>query len=191
MTRITLPEPREGARFLPEVFAALRAGDGVLLSGVLYTARDAAHLRLCELLDAGEPLPIEIDGTAVYYAGPTPPPPGAVIGSVGPTTSSRMDFAAPRLIRLGLLCMIGKGARSAEVREAIKERGAVYLAAAGGAGALLGERVVSAETVAFPELGAEAIRRLVVRDFPATVAIDSAGRDLYAEGRASYLDSIK
>ncbi|MDR0446704.1 MAG: FumA C-terminus/TtdB family hydratase beta subunit [Oscillospiraceae bacterium] len=177
---ITLPMTKEAA-------ATLRAGDAVSLSGVIYTARDAAHIRLCELLDAGKPLPIDINGAAIYYAGPTPPPPGFAAGSIGPTTSSRMDFAAPRLIRLGLMCMIGKGARSAEVTEAIRECGAVYLAATGGAGALLAARVVSAETVAFPELGAEAIRRLVVRDFPATVATDSLGGDIYAQGRENYL----
>jgi fumarate hydratase subunit beta len=174
-----------------EDLASLRAGDGVLLSGVLYTARDAAHMRLYELLDSGGPLPFELRGAAVYYAGPTPPPPGFAVGSAGPTTSSRMDFAAPRLIRRGLSCMIGKGARSAEVIEAMKECGAVYLAAVGGAGALLGGRVLSSEVVAFPELGTEAVRRLTVSDFPATVAIDSLGGDIYSEGRAEYLRFIK
>ncbi|MDR2421491.1 MAG: FumA C-terminus/TtdB family hydratase beta subunit [Oscillospiraceae bacterium] len=180
MRRVTLPAGREE-------IARLRAGDGVLLSGVIYTARDAAHMRFRELLDAGKPLPIELRGAAIYYAGPSPAPPGTVTGSIGPTTSSRMDAFAPRLIRLGLLCTIGKGARSEEVIEAIKERCAVYLAAVGGAGALLAERVISSETAAFPELGAEAVRRLIVRDFPATVAVDATGRDIYAEGRAAYL----
>jgi fumarate hydratase subunit beta len=182
MLRVTLPAGRAE-------IARLRAGDGVLLSGVIYTARDAAHMRFCEMLDAGEPLPVGLGGAAIYYAGPSPAPPGAVTGSIGPTTSSRMDAFAPRLIRLGLSCMIGKGPRSAEVIEAMKERGAVYLAAVGGAGALLAGRVVSSEVAAFPELGAEAVRRLVVRDFPATVAVDASGRDIYAEGRAAYLRS--
>ncbi|MDR0839166.1 MAG: Fe-S-containing hydro-lyase [Oscillospiraceae bacterium] len=174
----------------PELTATLRAGDAVALSGVIYTARDAAHKRFCELLDAGLPLPFDIRGATIYYAGPTPAAPGRVIGSVGPTTSYRMDAYAPRLLRLGQLGMIGKGARSAEVADAVRETGAVYFGAVGGAGALLSECVKSSEVVAFDELGAEAVHRLVVEDFPAVVVIDSGGRNLYEEGRAAYLRSV-
>lgn len=171
--------------------AALRAGDTVWLSGVIYTARDAAHKRLCEMAAAGQPLPVPLKNAVIYYAGPTPAPGGAVIGSVGPTTSGRMDAYAPTLLRLGLRGMIGKGARSAAVVDAMRETGAVYLAAIGGAGALIAACVEQAELVCWPELGSEAVRRLVVRDMPLTVAIDSTGKNLYETGPAAYLADIQ
>lgn len=163
-----------------EAIAALRAGDSVLLSGRIYTARDAAHKRIVEAMARGEEPPFAFAGTAVYYAGPTPPRPGAVIGSIGPTTSGRMDAYAPALIRRGLKVMIGKGLRDAEVRRAIAECGGLYLAAIGGAAALISRSVVRAETVAYDDLGTEAVRLLEVRDFPAVVAIDAQGNDIYA-----------
>ncbi len=171
--------------------AGLRAGDTVLLSGVIYTARDAAHKRLCALAAAGEPLPFDVRDAVIYYAGPTPARPGEVIGSVGPTTSGRMDAYAPTLLRLGLAGMIGKGARDAAVVDAMKETGAVYFAAIGGAGALIASCVESAELVCWPELGSEAVRRLVVRGLPLTVAIDSAGGNLYKSGPRAYRESAQ
>ena len=159
---------------------ALHAGDQVQLSGIVYTGRDAAHKRLVAMLDAGEKLPVDLAGQAIYFVGPCPAPPGRPIGSAGPTTSGRMDAYSPRLIRdCGLRGMIGKGGRSAAVIDAMKECGAVYFAAAGGAGALIAQSIVKAEVVAFPDLGPEAIHRLEVRDFPLVVAIDSFGSDLY------------
>ncbi len=162
--------------------ANLRAGDKVLLSGVVYTARDAAHKRIMELLDQDRQLPVDLAGAAIYYAGPCPAPPGRPIGSAGPTTSGRMDSYTPRLLRKGLAVMIGKGQRSGEVIEVMKQAGAVYLAATGGAGALIAQRVQSAKVVAFEDLGTEAIRELVVEDFPLIVAIDAQGNDLYKLG---------
>ena len=162
--------------------AALAAGDMVYLSGTLYTARDAAHKRLCALLDGREPLPMPLLDQAVYYAGPCPAPPGYPMGSVGPTTSSRMDAYSPRLIAQGLRVMIGKGPRSAKVMDAMRLYGAVYLAAIGGAGALMAHTVREAECVAFPELGAEAVYRLRVADMPLVVAIDLYGNNLYETG---------
>lgn len=164
----------------------LSAGDSVLVSGVLYTARDAAHARLADLIRKGAPLPFELSGQVVYFVGPTPAPPGRPIGSAGPTTSYRMDPYSPLLIEHGLKGMIGKGKRSAEVIDAMKRHKAVYLAAVGGAGALISQRIVSAEVVAYEDLGPEAIRRLVVEDFPAVVVNDCRGGDLYAEGRRAY-----
>jgi fumarate hydratase subunit beta len=157
----------------------LRAGQRVLIDGTLYTARDAAHKRMIDGLDRGESLPFDPAGAIVYYVGPTPGTPGQAVGAAGPTTSSRMDGYAPRLIELGLRGMIGKGERSAEVVEAMKRWGAVYFAATGGAGALLGRKIVSAETLAYEDLGTEALRRFVVRAFPVVVAIDASGRALY------------
>jgi len=154
----------------------LRAGDEISFTGVIYTARDAAHKRLVQLLDEGKPLPF--DG-AVYYAGPCPAPPGRVIGSIGPTTSGRMDAYAPRLIKSGVKIMIGKGNRSQAVINAIREHGGVYLTAVGGAGALLSLCVEKSEIVAFEDLGTEAVRRLTVRDMPLVVAIDSFGGNVY------------
>ena len=153
----------------------LRAGDTVLLSGTVYTARDAAHARLCKMIDAGEPLPFALDGAVIYYAGPTPAREGAVIGSCGPTTSSRMDKFTPTLIENGLLGMIGKGKRSPDVVKAMKSRGAVYFCAIGGAGALAAKCIKKAEVIAFDELGCEAVRKLEVEDFPLIVGIDADG----------------
>ena len=151
----------------------------VLLSGEIYTGRDAAHKRMIELLNAGDPLPFDINGKVIYYAGPCPAPPGRVIGSVGPTTSQRMDAYAPRLIEEGLSVMIGKGDRSPEVAEAIRKHTGLYLAAIGGAGALISQCVKKSELIAFPELGTEAIYKLTVKDFPLIVAIDSDGGNIY------------
>lgn len=159
----------------------LRAGDEVLLSGVVYTARDAAHQRLIAALDAGQTLPLELDGQAIYYCGPAPTPPGRAIGAAGPTSSYRMDPYTPRLYSLGLRATIGKGDRSLEVREAGRQYGSVYLVAVGGAGALLADCVTEAEVVAFPELGPEALRRLVVRDLPLIVAYDTAGNSAFPQ----------
>ncbi len=169
---------------------ALRSGDLCLLSGVIYTARDAAHKRFCELLDAGRPLPFDPRGAVIYYVGPTPARPGQVIGSAGPTTSCRMDAYSPRLIALGQTGMIGKGKRGGAVVEAMKQYGAVYFGATGGCGALLSRCIKKAEVIAFPELGAEAVRRLEVEDFPVTVLIDTRGRNLYETGRRDYLESV-
>lgn len=169
---------------------SLRSGDICLLSGVIYTARDAAHKRLCELLDAGKPLPFELRDAVIYYVGPTPAKEGQAIGSAGPTTSYRMDAYSPRLIALGQTGMIGKGKRGDAVVEAMKKYGAVYFGATGGCGALLSQRVRKAEVIAFPDLGAEAVRRLEVEDFPVTVIIDSQGVNLYETGRAAYLASL-
>lgn len=157
----------------------LVAGDKVYLSGTVYTARDAAHMKLTKLLDEGQPLPFELKGSAVYYAGPTPTPPGLAIGSCGPTTSSRMDSFAPHLLGLGLSCMIGKGGRNAEVCRAIAENKAVYLCAIGGAGALASKCITSCEVIAFPELGCESVKRLEFKDFPLIVAIDCHGGNLF------------
>ena len=163
-----------------EKVAQLRAGDTVKLSGVIYTARDAAHKRLIAALDANEPLPVEIKDQTIYFAGPCPAPPGRPIGSAGPTTSGRMDAYSPILIeRCGLTGMIGKGGRSAAVIEAMKKCGAVYFGATGGAGALIAKKIKSCEVVAFPELGTEAIHKLYVEDFPLVVAIDAEGNSLY------------
>jgi fumarate hydratase subunit beta len=156
-----------------------RAGDEVLLSGIVYTARDAAHRRFIEALDAGAGLPFPVEGAVLYYTGPAPASPGRIIGPAGPTTSYRMDGAAPRLLSLGLRGMIGKGSRGAAVIDAMKRYGAVYFCAIGGAGALLAECVTDCEVVAYPDLGTEAVRRLIIRDFPVTVAIDSRGNNLY------------
>ena len=157
----------------------LRAGDEVLLSGYIYTARDAAHKRISELLDCGETLPFKLDGATVYYAGPTPAKEYAVIGSCGPTTSSRMDKFTPRLLSLGLTCMIGKGERSPEVCKSICDNGAVYLCAIGGAGALIAKCIKSLEVIAFDELGCESVKRLYVENLPLICAIDCAGNNLY------------
>jgi fumarate hydratase subunit beta len=159
----------------PEAVRSLRAGDRVLISGLIYTARDSAHKRLVEALDRGEALPVDVAGQAIYYCGPTPAPPGKPIGSCGPTTSYRMDAYAPRLHALGLAASIGKGDRGMAVREACREFDAVYLVATGGAGALLAETVKAAEVVAYDDLGPEAIRRLEVEGFPALVAYDAHG----------------
>jgi len=162
----------------------LKAGDEVSVSGTVYTARDMAHKRLCEALARGESLPIDLEGAILYFVGPTPARAGAVIGAAGPTTSSRMDPFSPTLIARGLRAMIGKGYRGDEVRRALREHGAVHLATLGGAGALLSRHIVAAEVVAYEDLGTEAIRRLEVVDFPAVVAYDAAGGDVYAMNKA-------
>ena len=165
----------------------LRAGDSCLLSGVIYTARDAAHKRLCQLIDEGKELPIDLKDSVIYFVGPTPAKPGQVIGSAGPTTSYRMDAYSPSLIALGQTGMIGKGKRGPEVVEAMKSHGAVYFGAIGGCGALLAKCIKKCEVVAYPDLGAEAIHRLEVEDFPVIVVIDSLGNNLYESGRTAYL----
>lgn len=164
----------------------LAAGDQVLLTGTVYTARDAAHARLVDLVNQGDPLPFDLAGQVIYFVGPTPAPPGRPIGSAGPTTSYRMDSYSPTLIALGLKGMIGKGKRSAEVLEALKKHKAVYFGATGGAAALIAKRIVASEIVAYEDLGPEAIRRLEVVDFPVTVINDCRGGDAYAEGRKKY-----
>ena len=169
-----------------EKVKALKAGDKVLISGVVYAARDAAHKRMTDLLERGEKLPFDLRGQIIYYVGPCPARPGDVIGSAGPTTSGRMDAYAPALIERGLAGMIGKGLRSTEVIDAMVRYGAVYFGATGGAGALIARSVVSEEILAFPELGPEALRKLVVRDLPAIVVMDCDGNDLYVAGRAKY-----
>ena len=164
----------------------LKAGDNVLLNGVMYVARDAAHKRMVEALDQGKPLPFDIRGQTIYFMGPSPARPEHPIGSAGPTTSSRMDSYSPRLIAEGLKGMIGKGMRSPAVKEAIKQHKAVYFGAIGGAGALASKSIKKAEVIAYEEIGAEAVRRLEVEDFPVTVVNDIYGGDLYQEGKAKY-----
>ena len=164
-----------------EQVVALKAGDQVLISGTVYTARDMAHKRLCELLDAGRELPVDLEGAVIYFVGPTPARPGRIIGSAGPTTASRMDPFSPALIGRGLRAMIGKGCRNKQVREALQRFGAVHLAAVGGAGALLANHIVASEVVAWPELGTEALRKLELVDFPAVVAYDAHGKSIYNE----------
>ena len=179
------------APLTPEVSRGLRAGESVYLSGTVYTARDAAHKRLCALVAEGKPLPFPIEGSVIYYVGPSPARPGQPIGAAGPTTSYRMDAYAPRLLELGLRGMIGKGRRGDEVVDAMKKTGSVYFAAIGGAGALMASRVRTAQLVCYEDLGSEAIRRLEVEDMPLTVVIDSQGNNLYKEGPGAYLETIK
>lgn len=164
----------------------LRIGDSVLLNGIIYTARDAAHKRMVELLSKNELLPFELNGQVIYYVGPTPAKPGMAVGSAGPTTSYRMDAYAPMLIENGLRGMIGKGARGQAVKDAMAKYRAIYFAAIGGAGALMAQSIISAEVIAYPELGPEAIRRLEVKDFPVIVANDVYGGDLFIEGIKTY-----
>ena len=168
----------------------LKAGDSVLLTGTIYTARDAAHKRLCELVAQGKELPMDIQDAVIYFVGPTPAKPGQAIGSAGPTTAYRMDAYSPTLIAQGQTGMIGQGKRGPEVIAAMKEHGAVYFGAIGGCGALLSKCIKKAEIVAYEDLGAEAIRRLEVEDFPVIVIIDSEGNNLYETGRASYLETV-
>lgn len=177
------PLSREDAR-------ALRCGESCLITGTIYTARDAAHKRLCELAAKGKPLPFDIEGAIIYFVGPTPAKPGQVIGSAGPTTSYRMDAYSPALIALGQTGMIGKGKRGEAVVDAMRRYGAVYLGAIGGLGALLGKCVKKAEVIAYPDLGAEAVRRLEVENFPVVVVIDSEGNNLYELGRRAYLEHL-
>jgi fumarate hydratase subunit beta len=164
----------------------LRAGDKVLLNGVIYTGRDAAHKRLYDLLMAGKPLPVDLKGQVIYYVGPAPAKPGQAIGSAGPTTSGRMDAYSPKLMEIGLKGMIGKGMRKKEVVEAMKKYKAVYFAATGGAGALLAKAIKKAQVVAYEDLGPEAINRLEVENFPVIVVNDTKGNDLYEEGMRKY-----
>ena len=177
--KITLP-------LTDAILKDLKAGDNLLLTGVIYAARDAAHKRMVEGLDQGKPLPFDIKGATVYYMGPSPTRPGRVIGSAGPTTSGRMDAYAPRLIAQGLKGMIGKGLRSRAVKDAMVKFKAVYLGAIGGAGAVISKSIKKSELVAYQELGAEAVLRLNVEDFPVTVINDIHGGDLYEEGKAKY-----
>ncbi|GAX90104.1 Fe-S-containing hydro-lyase [Effusibacillus lacus] len=169
-----------------DVIQSLRAGDRVLISGIVYAARDAAHKRMIELLDKGETLPFDVQGQVIYYVGPTPAKPGQVIGSAGPTTSGRMDKYAPKLLDLGLKGMIGKGYRNQEVKESIVKNQAIYFASVGGSGALLAKAIKTQEIVAYEDLGPEAIRKLTVENFPAVVINDSFGNDLYMEGTEKY-----
>lgn len=177
--KIRFPMSREEA-------ASLRAGDAVLISGTVYTARDAAHLRMTEALARGEELPFDIRDAAVYYMGPSPARPGQVIGSAGPTTASRMDKYAPALLDLGQRAMIGKGKRSQQVREAVIRNGAVYLAVIGGMGALAAKCIRSSEVIAYEDLGTEAVRRLTVENLPAWVVMDAQGNDLYLTAPEEY-----
>lgn len=167
-----------------------RAGDKVLITGTVYTARDAAHKRITEMIEAGKELPFDVENSIVYYVGPTPAKPGEPIGSAGPTTSYRMDEYSPHLLDMGQLVMIGKGQRSEAVMEAVIRNGAVYLAAIGGAAALMAKHIKSAEVIAFEDLGAEAVRKLYVEDLPLTVVLDSIGGNLYEKGREDYLNSL-
>jgi fumarate hydratase subunit beta len=169
-----------------EAIEKLTAGTRVSISGVIYTARDAAHHRIVQALDKGEKPPFDLEGQTIYYMGPSPARAGQVIGSAGPTTSSRMDRYTPKLLAAGIKAMIGKGGRSPEVREAIKKYKAVYLTTTGGAGALLAKTIKRVEVIAYQELGAEAILKLTVEDFPAIVANDIYGNDLFEQGRAEF-----
>ena len=182
--RLTEPYTKDAVR-------EFHAGDQVRITGTIYTARDAAHKKITEMIGRGEKPPFEIEGSIIYYVGPTPAKPGRPIGSAGPTTSYRMDAYAPELLDLGQLMMIGKGQRSEEVAEAVLRNGAVYAAAIGGAAAVIARCVKSAEVIAFPELGAEAVRRLYVEDLPVTIVLDTHGGNLYKEGRAAYLAQVK
>ena len=182
--KVKAPLSREDAR-------KLRAGDSCLISGVVYTARDAAHKRLCELVAAGKELPMDMKDAVIYFVGPTPAKPGQAIGSAGPTTSYRMDAYSPTLIAQGQTGMIGKGKRGPEVIDAMKAHGAVYFGAIGGCGALLSKCIKKAEIITYEDLGAEAIRRLEVEDFPVIVIIDSEGNNLYESGRKAYLEQEK
>jgi fumarate hydratase subunit beta len=169
-----------------DVIENLRAGDQIYITGYLYTGRDSAHKKLIELVKEGKELPIDVKGQIIYYVGPTPARPGKPIGSAGPTTSYRMDSYAPTLYAMGLKGSIGKGARSEEVKEAMQKHKGVYLAAVGGAGALISQSIVEAEVIAYPELGPEAIRRVKVQDFPCIVINDMYGGDLYEDGKKKY-----
>jgi len=181
---IKTPMTREMAR-------ELKSGDSCLITGVIYTARDAAHKRLCELVAQGKELPLDVENSIIYFVGPTPAKPGQAIGSAGPTTAYRMDAYSPTMIKMGQTGMIGKGKRSAEVIAAMKEHGAVYFGAIGGCGALLSKCIKKAEVIAYDDLGAEAIRKLEVENFPVVVIIDSEGNNLYTAGRKAYLESEK
>lgn len=173
-----------------EELARLRSGDTVHLSGIVYTARDQAHVRIIECLDSGNPLPFPLENSAIYYVGPTPEKPGEIIGSAGPTTSGRMDAFSPRMLDAGNKIMIGKGKRGDNVKESVVRNGAVYLAALGGAGALMAESVRTLKVIAWPDLGCEAVRQLEVSDMELIVILDSHGGDLYADGPEKYRNQI-
>lgn len=187
---MTMNELHLTAPFTKEALVSLRAGERVLVSGVVYTARDAAHARLCAALTAGEALPVDLRGQVVFYAGPTPTPPNKPCGAIGPTTSGRMDAYTPALLAYGVNAMIGKGERSEAVRQAVMAHGAVYFAAIGGCAATMAACVESCVPVAYEDLGTESIKRLHVKDFPLTVALDSQGNNAYVEGMHSYEKSL-
>lgn len=174
-----MPEYNININQIKSFVPKLRAGDRVLLNGIVYTSRDAAHKRIFELLDSGKQLPYELDGACVYFAGPTPTPEGMVIGSCGPTTSGRMDVYSPRLLDLGLTAMIGKGERNKDVCDAIVRNKAIYFCAIGGAGALYAKQIVKCEEIAFKDLGCESVKRLELKDFPVIVGIDANGGNLF------------
>ncbi|MBE7039941.1 MAG: Fe-S-containing hydro-lyase [Ruminococcaceae bacterium] len=174
-----------------ELAKTLKAGDEVLLTGTIYTSRDAGHKRMCEALEKGEEIPMDPKDATIYYVGPTPAKPGQVIGSAGPTTSGRMDAYAPKMMSVGARGMIGKGARLPEVIDAMKKYNGVYFGAIGGAGALLAKCIKKAELIAYEDLGAEALRKLYVEDMPLVVIIDSEGNNLYEQGRQTYLENRK
>jgi fumarate hydratase subunit beta len=176
--------------FNDKTIADLKAGDQVLISGVMYVGRDAAHKRLVETMNKGEKMPFDVKGQVIYYMGPSPTKPGNVIGSSGPTTSGRMDAYTPRMLEAGLKGMVGKGLRTKDVKDAIKKYKAVYLAGVGGAAALIAKRIVKSEIIAYEELGPEALLRIEVKDFPAIVINDMYGGDLYEEGKAKYRKQI-
>ena len=182
MIRLTAP-------FDPAALKQLRAGDSVLVSGVIYTARDAAHGRLCAALSAGEALPVDLRGQTIFYAGPTPTPPGRPSGAIGPTTSMRMDAYTPMLLHYGVNALIGKGGRNESVKQALRETGSVYFAAIGGCAAYMAACIEELTVVAYDDLGTESIKRLVVRDLPLTVAIDTQGGDAYEMGMQTYLNA--
>lgn len=182
--KITLP-------LTQEKIMSLHCGDRVLLTGEIYTSRDEGHKRMCQSIENGEDLPFDPKNATIYYVGPTPPKPGQVIGSAGPTTSGRMDAYAPTMLSVGAIGMIGKGERSPEVIDAIKEYKGIYFGAVGGAGALLAKCIKASELIAYEDLGAEALRRLYVEDMPLTVIIDCQGNNLYKIGREQYLNGTK
>lgn len=183
-------EYRIAEPFNKDIFSVLKAGDSVLLTGTIYTARDAAHKRICEMIDRGEGVPFEVQNSIIYYVGPSPAKEGYPIGSAGPTTSYRMDAYAPKLLDMGQVAMIGKGQRNEAVCDAVIRNKAVYFAAIGGAAALMAKCVKSSEVIAFDDLGAEAVRKLYVEEMPLTVVLDTHGGNLYKEGREEYLKSI-
>ena len=183
-----MKELKLNAQNLSEYVKDLRCGDRVLLSGYVYTARDAAHKRITEAIGKNEKLPFEIKNAVIYYAGPTPAPKGLAVGSCGPTTSGRMDKYAPKLIEMGLIGMIGKGERSEEVCESIKKNGAVYFCAIGGAGALASRCIKECEVIAYEDLGCESVKKLLLKDFPLTVAIDCSGGNIFENAKKHYAD---
>ena len=182
MKHLTVP-------FQKEELKALRAGENVLVSGVIYTARDAAHGRLCAALEKGEDLPVDLRGQTIYYAGPSPTPPGRPCGSIGPTTSMRMDAYTPQMLHYGVNALIGKGGRNDAVKQALKETGSVYFAAIGGCAAYMAACIEQLDVVAYDDLGTESIKRLVVKNMPLTVAIDTEGNDAYEMGMKAYLNA--